>query len=124
MQGRESTAQRFMSIYNNPEEFDDHLIQSGETLVIAHFHADTSGPSMKMLPKIKEMASQYPDVSFITVDVNSSEELTQRYNISTTPTFIFFKSGAKKETVIGANEEALENCMHRLKDEPSSSEQT
>ena len=62
--------------------------------VLADFFATWCGPCKMMSPIVDEMAQQYEGRVLVgKIDVDECMELAEEYNISTVPTFAFFKHG-------------------------------
>jgi len=71
--------------------------------IILDFHADWCGPCIKIGPDFVALSKQYTDIVFLKVDVDSADEIVQKYNISCMPTFIFINNGEIYKTQTGAN---------------------
>ena len=59
-------------------------------------------------PKVVEFSKQYPNATYLKVDVDDLSELAQEYGIRAMPTFLIFKDGEKVEEIVGANPVKLE----------------
>jgi thiol-disulfide isomerase/thioredoxin len=64
-------------------------------------------PCKAIAPQLEELASQFSDVLFVKVDVDKSQELTDKYEVSAMPTFKFVKNKEVVETVRGADASAI-----------------
>ena len=74
----------------NTKEFDE-IIQNGTTLV--DFFADWCGPCKMLGPVLEALDSEYPDVTFIKVNVDENMDLAERYQIMSIPTVYVFRDG-------------------------------
>jgi len=93
-------------------DFDEQLSKVGDLLVVVDFFATWCGPCKVISPKLEEFATTYKDKIFVLkVDVDECEQLTERYNISSMPTFLFIKGGEVKDMFSGANAEKLEKYI-------------
>jgi thioredoxin 1 len=82
-------------------DFEREVLQS-DKLVIADFWAEWCGPCKMIAPLLDEIAREQADkVKIVKVNVDSEQELAQKYGIYNIPTLLFFKGGAVRETVVG-----------------------
>ena len=80
-------------------EFDSFI---KEGLVFIDFFAEWCMPCMVMVPIIEDLKEEMEGkVKIGKLDVDSSEEIANKYNISSIPTFILFKDGKSIEQVTG-----------------------
>ncbi|KAG2735392.1 hypothetical protein G9P44_001606 [Scheffersomyces stipitis] len=79
------------------------FIASGEKLTVIDFYATWCGPCKALEPIFELLAERVPEVQFGRVDVDQAQDVSTEYGISSMPTIIYFKNGAKVDTVIGAN---------------------
>ncbi|KAL6197998.1 hypothetical protein ACLB2K_027790 [Fragaria x ananassa] len=75
--------------------------------IVVHFTASWCMPSVAMNPLFEELASSYPDVLFLTVDVDEVKEVATRLDIKAMPTFLVMKEGKQVDKVVGANPEEI-----------------
>ena len=97
------------------EEFDTCLKEAGDRLVVVDFYATWCGPCKMISPRVEAFSNEYTNVVFLKVDVDQNEDTAADCEISAMPTFLFFKNGAKKETVVGADERKLKAKIEELK---------
>jgi thioredoxin 1 len=85
--------------YLNDENFTQE-IASGVTLV--DFYADWCGPCRMMEPVIEELASEMEGRANIAkLDIESAQQTTSTFNVTSIPTIILFKDGEEVERFIG-----------------------
>lgn len=93
-------------------DFDEQVKQAGDKLVVVDFFATWCGPCKVIAPKLEEFSETYKEkIVVLKVDVDECEQLTERYNISSMPTFLFIKGGEQKDSFSGANAEKLEKFI-------------
>lgn len=81
--------------------------------VVVDFFAEWCGPCKMISPYVASLESQFPDVTFIKVDVDELQDVAAQQNISAMPTFQFFKNGAMLEEFRGASKEKLLACVQK-----------
>ncbi|MEK6881787.1 MAG: thioredoxin [Nanoarchaeota archaeon] len=86
------------------EEFNK-IISNGHKLVVVDFFADWCMPCLMMAPVIEELAEDMKEVKFVKIDVDDNSELSEKYEIRSIPTLIFFKNGKMLDKIIGGMDE-------------------
>jgi len=93
------------------KEFDE-FIKKG--VVFIDFFAEWCMPCMMMSPIIDDVSERFKGkIKFGKVNVGESQEIAQRFNISSIPNFTIFKNGKVAEQFIGSMSE--EDLDIRLK---------
>jgi len=87
----------------------------GEKLLV-DFFADWCGPCRMLGPRLERLESQYPDVKFVKVNVDSSQEYSADMGIRSVPTIMFFEGPSKIGTSTGVQpdtyyKEIIENML-------------
>jgi thioredoxin 1 len=72
------------------------------------------GPCKQIAPRVVAFSKTYPETRFYKVDVDEVPEVAQELAVSAMPTFVIFKDGELKQTVVGANPHALEAAVKAL----------
>ncbi|XP_068611785.1 thioredoxin-like [Brachionichthys hirsutus] len=101
----------------NMEDFDAEMGKAGGKLVVVDFTAAWCGPC-KMIAPIFEAQSKLPEnanVIFLKVDVDEATDVSSHCDVSSMPTFQFYKNGHKIEEFSGANKEKLLDFIKQLK---------
>eukprot|EP01123_Difflugia_compressa_P002067 TRINITY_DN1278_c1_g1_i1.p1 TRINITY_DN1278_c1_g1~~TRINITY_DN1278_c1_g1_i1.p1 ORF type:complete len:113 (+),score=18.33 TRINITY_DN1278_c1_g1_i1:30-341(+) len=97
---------------HSAEEFDE-IIKSN-TLVVCDFTASWCGPCRKIAPDFEQLAKQHPFIKFLKIDIDENAPLATRFDISSVPTFYFFKNGERVDEMKGANSELLQQKVSTL----------
>lgn len=83
------------------QDFAEKVLQAPQ-MVIVNFSSAGSGSCQIFEQEFAAISQEYQDrVTFAQVDVDSNEELIQRYNIDGIPTLIFFKNGQEIHRIKG-----------------------
>ncbi|KAH9748281.1 Thioredoxin-like protein CXXS1 [Citrus sinensis] len=75
--------------------------------VVVHFTAIWCMPSVAMNPLFEELASAYPDVLFLSVDVDDVKDVASKLEVKAMPTFLLMREGAVVDKLVGANPEEI-----------------
>jgi thioredoxin len=92
----------------------DEFIKEG--IVLIDFFADWCMPCVMMGPIVDEMSEKFKGkIKVAKVNVEDAQEIAQKFNVSSIPTFIIFKDGKVVEQFTGGmSEEDLENKLNGL----------
>ncbi|KAL6607768.1 hypothetical protein ACP70R_040831 [Stipagrostis hirtigluma subsp. patula] len=82
--------------------------------VVANFSATWCGPCRVIAPIYAEMSKTYPQLMFLTIDVDDLMDFSSSWDIRATPTFFFLKNGQQVDKLVGANKPELEKKVHAL----------
>ncbi|KAL4520905.1 hypothetical protein Ndes2437A_g04857 [Nannochloris sp. 'desiccata'] len=102
----------------NEESFNGIFERNKDKLVVVMGSLTWCRPCKRMTPVFQRMAAAYPQVVFVHLNGNDSEETKQLFKhklkIRATPSFLFFRQGAVVDTCSGANSERFENHLRNL----------
>lgn len=96
--------------YLNDTNFQSEINQ-GVTLV--DFYADWCGPCRMIAPIVEELANEMSGKAKIAkLDIDSSQETTSQFGVTSIPTLILFKEGKEVKRVVGVKDkEALQSLI-------------
>jgi len=84
-------------------EFDDFI---KEDLVLIDFFAEWCMPCMMMSPIVDDLAEKFKGkIKFGKVNVGETQELAQKFNVSSIPNFTLFKDGKPLDSFVGSMSE-------------------
>ena len=69
--------------------------------VLIDFNADWCGPCRMLAPLLEELSEERTDTLFASVNIDSENELANRFNIMSIPCLILFKDGVEVNRSIG-----------------------
>ena len=81
--------------------FNEEVINSSVPVLI-DFYADWCGPCRILSPIVEEVSSQYEDVKFVKIDIDSNQDIANDYMITSIPTLVYIKNGEEQNRVLGA----------------------
>ena len=70
---------------------------------VKRFTATWCGPCRQLAPLFTQLEAEYPNVSFETIDVDTSPDPVQQYMITSVPTVIIEKNGELAQRYVGIN---------------------
>lgn len=77
----------------------DFQVSSG--LYLVKFWATWCGPCKRMEPTIKQLESEFNMIKFLSVDIDQTPTLAQKYRIKTIPTLLLIKDGTEINRIVG-----------------------
>lgn len=94
------------------KEFNE-FIKKG--VVLIDFHAHWCMPCVMMSPIVDEISKKFRGkIKVGKINIDENNELAQKYNVKSIPTFIIFKDGKVADTFIGAvSKEELEKRIKK-----------
>ncbi|KAK3606046.1 hypothetical protein CHS0354_006391 [Potamilus streckersoni] len=89
----------------NETKFDDTIKEGGSLVFVVHFSANWAPQCQQMNDVLKELAkdTQFIHCKFLILEAEDVPVISERYNISAVPTFIFIKNKKEVDRLDGAN---------------------
>lgn len=70
-------------------------------LVVKRFTADWCGPCRMLAPIMNSISSEFPGVTFETINVDNDEVQASQYDVSSIPLVVLIKDGNEVQRFIG-----------------------
>ncbi|XP_053440288.1 glutaredoxin-3 isoform X2 [Nycticebus coucang] len=94
-------------------QFEDLLRLKARSLLVVHFWAPWAPQCTQMNDVMAELAKEHPQVSFVKLEAEAVPEVSEKYEISSVPTFLFFKNSQKIDRLDGAHAPELTKKVQR-----------
>lgn len=83
---------------------------------VKKFYADWCGPCKMLSPIMEQVKSNFGDIDFQNIDIESQYEIAQKYYVRSVPTVIIEKDGEEVHRFAGLQSEmAYTNALNELK---------
>eukprot|EP01125_Pyxidicula_operculata_P000260 TRINITY_DN10339_c0_g1_i1.p1 TRINITY_DN10339_c0_g1~~TRINITY_DN10339_c0_g1_i1.p1 ORF type:complete len:223 (+),score=42.90 TRINITY_DN10339_c0_g1_i1:53-721(+) len=90
--------------------------------IVISFWASWSKPSLQMNAVLEQLQKQYSSIKYVKVEAEEVEDITEKYEIESVPSFVFLKNGNKTELIKGANPQELTNAISNFGEKNAPSE--
>jgi thioredoxin 1 len=78
-------------------------VEQASGLVLVDFWATWCGPCQAIAPILEQLAGEHAGkLRVAKVDVDANQSVTQRFNVRSIPSILFFRDGRHVDTVVGA----------------------
>ncbi len=100
--------------FNTFEELTEYSTKNPNKLIVLDFKATWCGPCKAIKPFVEYLSNNYKNVDFYEIDIEDDEKanITENFEISKVPTFIYFKNGSVCTQLIGTNKEKIEDNVN------------
>jgi len=107
-----------VQVITTKEDWDQKIAEANKDgkIVVANFSASWCGPCRVIAPVYAEMSKTYPQLMFLTIDVDDLVDFSSTWDIRATPTFFFLKNGQQIDKLVGANKPELEKKVQAIGD--------
>jgi thioredoxin 1 len=82
--------------------------------VVVDFFAKWCGPCKNIAPLFDELSKKYTDVYFCKVDIDVADEVAELCEITSMPTFLFYKNKENVDELLGADANELSHKVNSL----------
>ncbi|XP_069423764.1 glutaredoxin-3 isoform X2 [Ovis canadensis] len=94
-------------------QFEELLRLRAKSLLVVHFWAPWAPQCAQMNGVMAELAKEHPQASFVKLEAEAVPEVSEKYEISSVPTFLFFKNSQKIDRLDGAHAPELTKKVQR-----------
>lgn len=78
-------------------------VEQADGVVLVDFWATWCGPCQAIAPMLEQLAGDFAGKAKIAkLDVDQNQTTTQRFNVRSIPSILFFRDGRHVDTVVGA----------------------
>ncbi|KAF6317224.1 glutaredoxin 3 [Rhinolophus ferrumequinum] len=95
------------------QQFEELLRLKARSLLVVHFWAPWAPQCVQMNGVMAELAKEHPQVSFVKLEAEAVPEVSEKYEISSVPTFLFFKNSQRIDRLDGAHAPELTKKVQR-----------
>ncbi|XP_074963907.1 glutaredoxin-3 [Phalacrocorax aristotelis] len=95
------------------EQLQQLLQQKDRSLVVVHFWAPWAPQCAQMNEVMAALAKEHTQVTFVKLEAEAVPEVSEKYGISSVPTFLFFKNSQKVDRLDGAHAPELTKKVQR-----------
>ncbi|KAK5862036.1 hypothetical protein PBY51_017468 [Eleginops maclovinus] len=96
------------------QQFEDFLAKAGKCLTVVHFQAAWAPQCGQMNEVMAVLAKEHTHTTFVKLEAETVPEMSEKYEIASVPTFLFFKGGEKVDRLDGAHAPELTKKVERL----------
>ena len=103
-----------MIVFVNYENFEEQVIHN-EGLILADFYSESCVPCKMLSPILYALDERYEGkIKIVKIKAGTNFELTEKYNVTSTPTVLFLRNGRELERLTGfADTETWEEIINR-----------
>ncbi|KAE8590276.1 hypothetical protein XENTR_v10018003 [Xenopus tropicalis] len=94
-------------------QFEQLIQNSAKSLTVVHFWAPWAPQCTQMNEVMAELAKEQPQVMFVKLEAEAVPEVSEKYEVTSVPTFLFFKNSQKIDRLDGAHAPELTKRVQR-----------
>ena len=85
-----------------------------EGYILYYFTASWCGPCQRIWEDFLKLTDRYPNILFFKIDISEDEnnEICEKCNVDSVPSFLLFKDRTYIERITGANLEAVSTMLN------------
>ncbi|XP_068807489.1 glutaredoxin-3 isoform X2 [Struthio camelus] len=100
-------------VAGSAQQFQELLQQPDRSLVVVHFWAPWAPQCAQMNEVMAALAKEHVQVTFVKLEAEAVPEVSEKYEINSVPTFLFFKNSQKVDRLDGAHAPELTKKVQR-----------
>ncbi len=82
----------------NSENFEQ---ETSTGIVVVDFWASWCGPCVALAPVLNELSEKNKDVKVVKLNIDENPNISDKFNISSIPSVLFFKQGKIEDRTVG-----------------------
>lgn len=92
-----------MALEFSDSNFEQEVLNSGDTPVLVDFWAEWCGPCRMIGPLVEELATEYDGKAKIgKMNIDNNPGTPMKYGVRSIPTLLVFKNGEVVDKIVGA----------------------
>lgn len=88
-----------MKYIKTKTEFENLWTES--QALVCDFSAAWCGPCKMLEPVLRKLEKEYPEITFVKVDVDKQDGLSEEHGVQAMPTLLFVKNGKEIKRIVG-----------------------
>jgi len=97
----------------NEAELKKLLTTSKEPLLL-QFSASWCRPCKMITPEVEKLVEEYPNITYVYIDIDAHEEIGTRFEVQTIPLFLWYVNNRKVDSMTGIDMETFATKMDRV----------
>lgn len=97
------------------DEFTSLISNSKDKLVILYFHAPWAAPCIQMTTVFETLSKAHPEFDFVSVNADELASISELFEISLVPHFVFLKNEVNLKEISGADPKEIATAIEEFK---------